>query len=115
MLLRWSEPVSYLYPHALVHFLGFIVRGRAVERQRDPEHRPAVGMWLDGDVAAVHVNGPLGNRQAQSGAALLARPCFVDAKEAIEDALPMFGSDAASLIGNGHERVVGVRSNADLN
>jgi hypothetical protein len=70
-------------------FVMFNDRRRA-SRQHDPEDRPAVRTAFDGDVAAVHLDGPSCDGESESGAAVVARPAFIEAKEAIEDPLAVF-------------------------
>lgn len=46
----------------------------------------------------VHIDDPLRDRKAQSGAAVLARPRFVSPPEAIEDVRQVLGIDADARI-----------------
>src|ERR1700674_4694027 len=76
------------------------------ERQRDPEQSAALAI-LDRDLTALNFDGQFCDRQAQTGAAPVSRASFVEAKEAIEDALTMFGRDTGTLIGDFQDRVFG--------
>src|SRR5262245_7717698 len=70
---------------------------------------------FDDDAAAVRLDGPFGYRQSESGAAHLARTSFVDAIEAVEDALAMLGGNAWSLIDDREDRVRAIEADANLN
>src|SRR6266849_3581279 len=77
-----------------------IRRGRLPPRQRETEGGSLTFRALDVDAAAVSGDRPVGERQAQTGPALLARPSLVDPVEALEDPLAMHERNPGTLIDN---------------
>src|SRR5207237_8704100 len=66
------------------------------------------------NAATVRVHLPLGDGQAEPGAAAVTRPGLIEAKESIEDALAVFGRDSPPLIQDGHDCLIPRRLDANV-
>ena len=96
------------------------VAGHRAQRSADADEQPrhagnpdgeagaAGGPVLDPDIAAVQPDEVLDDRQAQAGAAGLARARLVDAVEALEDALAIGLGDARPFVLDDERDVVAV-------
>ena len=74
-----------------------------VRRQLDPERAAAARRAFDADFAAEGLGEVLHDREAEAGAAELARAGFVDAVEAFENAFLIGGFDADAGVGDGKD------------
>src|SRR5216684_8160303 len=76
----------------------------SVTRQLEPEARAAARAVLEADVALHHLHQPLADREAEAGAALLARGGRVGLREAAEDAVaePLRNAAAAVVDRDAH-------------
>ena len=63
----------------------------------------------------MNLDRPLGNRKAQPGTTAVARPRFVHAKEAMEDALPVLRRDPRPLVFDGQNGLVSGPLDAESN
>ena len=77
------------------------------ERQHDSEFGTAACPPVDRNLPAMDLDSPLGNRQAQPGTTAVARPRFVDAKEAMEDALAVLRCDPRPFVFDRQQGVAG--------
>src|SRR5438046_372505 len=84
-------------------------------RQHDAEDRTGGGTGVHRDVTSVHFDRPLGDGQSKTSAASVSRSAFIEAKEAIEDPLAVFGGDPRSFVGNGENRLAAIRVHANAN
>ena len=73
-----------------------------------------MGAGINANLAPVRLDRPFGDGQAEPGAAAVARPGCIEAKEAIEDALAVFGRDSRPLIQDGHDRLIPRRLDANV-
>ena len=67
----------------------------------DLERRPAARRRLAGDRTVVRLDDGSGDRQAEAGAALLARPRHVDAVEAVEHLLGLLRRQPGTVVDHG--------------
>jgi len=70
--------------------------------QDDVKLSAAARTRVDDDLAAVHLDRPLGDREPKAGAAMISGACFINAKETIEDALTERRWDAGPFVGDRH-------------
>ena len=82
--------------------------------QHDAENCPAVRTVFDRDLSAVHLDGPFGDGQAKTCAAVVSRSAFIQPKEAIENPLAIFGRDAWPLVRHGQNRLIRRSPYADV-
>src|SRR5207245_9596089 len=83
-------------------------------RKRDAEDGSSGRTAFDGDLTTVHLDRPSGDGQPETGAAVIAGPGFVEAKEAIEDSFAVFRMDSRPFVGNGQNRVRGIGLHAKI-
>ena len=74
-------------------------------RQGDAKHRTAAWCVFDLDLAAVRLDGPLGDRQTKTGSTALPRTRLIDAEETVENPLAVFGGNARPLVDDFDEGV----------
>ncbi len=89
-------------------------RGCGRLRQRDAEAASNTGGRLECKLAAVHFDGPLGDRQAKAGSAVLAGAGFVNAVEAIKDSRSQFGGNSGARIAHIDKRALRRLRHSDL-
>jgi hypothetical protein len=65
---------------------------------------------VDRNPTVVDIHGPLGDRQAQPGAAPFARASGIDSEEAVKDAFAMLGRNAWPFVANYQQRLFPIRS-----
>src|SRR3954453_2298515 len=87
---------------------------RVGERQDDREYGSAPCRRIDRDPAAVGFNRPFRDRQPEAATPGVARSCFVDTVEAIEDPLAVLGGTPRPLAGDRERRLASRRTNANV-
>src|SRR5438270_10564573 len=102
-----------MYPLALSCVVVIRCHRRRTHRQHDPEDRAAVRTVFYGDATAICFDGPFSNGQSKSRAALIPRAGFVEAKESVENALPVFRGDSWPFVGDREMRLITVRRHAN--
>src|SRR5438445_10953001 len=87
---------------------------RLKERQMHLDQGTAARILLNRDVPAVDFHRPLRDRQTETRPSAVSRARFIETKEAIEDAVTVFGGDAWALVGDFNDRVLKVGANANV-